>query len=74
VNITQVYSDQTSPNVVFKDFNLEIKDIKDRGQLQRVAIAYNLVVSPQIMLMDELFGALDAITRKQVQLFLRSIF
>ena len=180
VNINQVYSDQTPPNTVFKDFNLDIKDIKDRGQfitimgksgcgkstllryisglqeptsgevyiygkkrtskdripmvfqqytsfewktvlqnvalplilkgvpkneanekamdmikvvglaghedkwakypilsggqLQRVAIARNLVVNPQILLMDEPFGALDTVTRKQIQLFLRSIF
>jgi NitT/TauT family transport system ATP-binding protein len=180
VNITQVYSDHTPPNIVFKDFNLAIKDIKDRGQfitlmgksgcgkstllryisglqeptsgevyiygkkrtskdripmvfqqytsfewktvlenvalplilkgvpedeandkamamikivglsghedkwakypilsggqLQRVAIARNLVVNPQILLMDEPFGALDTVTRKQIQLFLRSIF
>jgi NitT/TauT family transport system ATP-binding protein len=44
------------------------------GQLQRVAIARNLVVNPQILLMDEPFGALDTVTRKQIQLFLRSIF
>ena len=180
VNINQVYSDHTPPNVVFKDFNLDIKDIKDQGQfitimgksgcgkstllryisglqvptsgdvyiygkkrtdkdripmvfqqytsfewktvlqnvalplilkgvpkneandkamdmikivglaghenkwakypilsggqLQRVAIARNLVVNPQILLMDEPFGALDTITRKQIQVFLRSIF
>jgi NitT/TauT family transport system ATP-binding protein len=180
VNINQVYSESTPPNVVFKDFNLDIKDIKDKGQfitimgksgcgkstllryisglqeptsgdvfiygkkrtskdripmvfqqytsfewktvlqnvalplilkgvskdeanekamdmirvvglsgheykwakypilsggqLQRVAIARNLVVNPQILLMDEPFGALDTLTRKQIQLFLRSIF
>jgi NitT/TauT family transport system ATP-binding protein len=180
VNINQVYFDHTPPNVVFKDFNLDIKDIKDQGQfitimgksgcgkstllryisglqlptsgdvyiygkkrtdkdripmvfqqytsfewktvlqnvalplilkgipnneandkamdmikivglaghenkwakypilsggqLQRVAIARNLVVNPQILLMDEPFGALDTITRKQIQVFLRSIF
>jgi NitT/TauT family transport system ATP-binding protein len=180
VKINQVYSDHTPPNVVFKDFNLDIKDIKDQGQfitimgksgcgkstllryisglqlptsgdvyiygkkrtdkdripmvfqqytsfewktvlqnvalplilkgipkneandkamdmiktvglaghenkwakypilsggqLQRVAIARNLVVNPQILLMDEPFGALDTVTRKQVQVFLRSIF
>jgi NitT/TauT family transport system ATP-binding protein len=180
VNINQVYDDHTPPNVVFKDFNLDIKDIKDKGQfitlmgksgcgkstllryisglqvptsgdvyiygkkrtdrdripmvfqqytsfewktvlqnvalplilkgvpkeeanekamdmirivglsghegkwakypilsggqLQRVAIARNLVVNPQILLMDEPFGALDTVTRKQIQSFLRSIF
>jgi NitT/TauT family transport system ATP-binding protein len=180
VNINQVYSELSPPNVVFKDFSLDIKDIKDRGQfitlmgksgcgkstllryisglqeptsgevyiygkkrtskdripmvfqqytsfewktvlqnvalplilkgvpkeeandkamnmikvvglaghenkwakyptlsggqLQRVAIARNLVVNPQILLMDEPFGALDTVTRKQIQLFLRSIF
>lgn len=180
VNINQVYSDHIPPNIVFKDFNLDIKDVKDRGQfitlmgksgcgkstllryisglqvptsgdvyiygkkrtdkdripmvfqqytsfewktvlqnvalplilkgvskdeandkamamikivglaghenkwakypilsggqLQRVAIARNLVVNPQILLMDEPFGALDTVTRKQIQLFLRSIF
>jgi len=31
-------------------------------------------VNPQILLMDEPFGALDTVTRKQMQLFLRSIF
>jgi NitT/TauT family transport system ATP-binding protein len=180
VNITQVYSDHTPPNVVFKNFDLDIKDIRDQGQfitimgksgcgkstllryisglqvptsgdvyiygkkrtdkdripmvfqqytsfewktvlqnvalplilkgvpkseandkamemikivglaghenkwakypvlsggqLQRVAIARNLVVNPQILLMDEPFGALDTVTRKQIQVFLRSIF
>ena len=44
------------------------------GQLQRVAIARNLVVNPQILLMDEPFGALDTVTRKQIQVFMRSIF
>jgi NitT/TauT family transport system ATP-binding protein len=39
-----------------------------------VAIARNLVVNPQILLMDEPFGALDTVTRKQIQVFLRSIF
>jgi len=180
VNVTQIYTEQTPHNVVFKDFNLDIRDLKDRGQfitimgksgcgkstllryisglqvptsgdvyiygkkrtdkdripmvfqqytsfewktvlqnvalplilkgipedeanekamdmikivgldghekkwakypilsggqLQRVAIARNLVVNPQVLLMDEPFGALDTVTRKQIQVFLRSVF
>lgn len=44
------------------------------GQLQRVAIARSLIVNPSIVLMDEPFGALDVKTRREMQLFLRSIF
>ena len=44
------------------------------GQLQRVAIARNLIVSPQILLMDEPFGALDIATRTSMQQTLRDIY
>jgi NitT/TauT family transport system ATP-binding protein len=44
------------------------------GQLQRVAIARNLVANPNILLMDEPFGALDGMTRNQMQLLIRHIF
>ncbi len=66
-------------NQYLKDVNL--LEFKDRypfelsgGMKQRVAISRTLINQPELILMDEPFSALDAITRVSMQQLLREIW
>lgn len=65
---------ETLGEVGLADRANEYPSVLSGGQKQRVALARALVANPRILLLDEPLGALDALTRLEMQSFVEKIW
>jgi putrescine transport system ATP-binding protein len=56
-----------------KSQSLKMTNQLSGGQKQRISFARAIVIEPKILLLDEPFGALDSVTRKQMQVLFKDL-
>lgn len=69
----QMIADNILSEVDLSDFSKSYPNQLSGGMKQRVAVARALVLNPKVMLMDEPFAALDAVTRRNLQKMIKEI-